>query len=211
MKIKNIFLFLLCSIFLVACNSNVDKTSTSIADAYLELLNSNEKSAHKNFSLIQKALQDIRTESGAKYVYLIMPMENEKASLTGDPKGDFMLTIDGSEEPEDWGIIYHSEVQFTEAWNKTPAAARSAWADGADAHCWSAFAPIYDSNKNVVALLGIDYPATDVISIYPQWNRNDTNWNGYTDKIAEDIPAEIQEKMNQVISLATKYAEELSK
>lgn len=209
MKLKKIALLLICSLLLISCN--LESNEVSVGELYSELLESGEEMNHNNFTKIQQELNEVKTKSGAKYVYLIMPILNDKASTLGDPYGDYMLTIDGSEVAEEWGIIYHNEVQFTDAWLGNPSAARSAWSDGEDAYCWSAFAPIYDSNKNIVALLGIDYPATEAINEYPEWNRDGDNWNGYTDEITEVMPEKVKDAMTTVLALAAEYAEKLSK
>lgn len=211
-------LILLISLFtmiisLSACSSSKkDEASAAVTtwgDAYTTLMESGKESEHESFKQLQKILNDVRTNSGATYSYVIMPISNEKASLDGDAKGDFMLTIDGSEVPEDWGVVYHNEIQFTEAWEGKTSAARSAWDDG-DNQCWSAFSPVYNSKGKIVCLLGIDYPATELITKYPEWNRNSDSWNGYTDEISGEIPQEVQQKIDEVKSIVEKYAKELS-
>lgn len=168
------------------------------------------KKSGTKFGDLQKQVTAILEESKATYVYLVMPIKNVKAAVDGDLTGEFMLTIDGSNPPEDWGMTYHHEVQFSEAWNQQVAAARSAWADGENAWCWSAFAPIINSQGQVVTLLNVDFPATDVITKYPQWSRDDANWNGFTDVINGEIPEEISAKMDEVKAIVEKYAKQLS-
>ncbi len=213
MKSKILLLFLSISLVFImtACDDSDSKSvkNTAWADSYAELISSGKSIDHDNFENLQKKLDSIRKESGATYVYVIMPIKDKEASMKGDPNGDFMLTIDGSEEPEDWGVVYDAEVQFAEAWNGEVSAARSAWSDGDEA-CWSAFAPVYDEDGNVVCLLGIDYPATDVTEKYPEWNRDNAGWNGFTDEITGDIPQEIQEKINTIKTIVEKHAKELS-
>ncbi|MDR1571604.1 MAG: hypothetical protein LBS32_03680 [Clostridiales Family XIII bacterium] len=48
-----------------------------------------------------------------------------------------------------------------------------------DDPCWSAYAPIYDAEGAIVAVLKMVYPA-QVVLAYPEWNRDDRKWNGYT-------------------------------
>lgn len=202
---------------LTACqtlNHNQPKTTTAITQSswakdYLELLNSGQEINHQHYTKLYKTLNDINSKSGATYTYIVMPIKNGKASIQGDPNGDFMLTIDGSDEPEAWTTTYDHETQFTEAWQGQIALARSAWRDDDGSALWSVFAPIYH-NGQVIALLGLDYPADDVISQHPEWNRDDPRWNGFTDTIAGNIPPAIQQKRTALTKLAKQYAKEIN-
>lgn len=111
-----------------------------------------------------KALLDsFRIESGAYYVYCLIDV---------DPNDDyFEITVDGSEEPDDWLAQYEVEGQFLAAMDGTPTPAPSAWDDDVDDPVWSSFAPIHDSEGNVVAILGVDYPAPEILD-FPEWNRD---------------------------------------
>ncbi len=107
-------------------------------------------------------------ECGATYMYALVP----------DSDGNYCITVDGSEDPDSWGTDCGSEVQFKEAYEAgLVASARSGWQDGEDSWCWSVFSPLYNSNGNIVAILGIDYPAP-VLSDYPEWDRDSNSWNG---------------------------------
>lgn len=179
-------------------------TQSDWAKDYVELLNSNQTTNHKNHEKLRQALNDIRINSGATYAYVIAPVDD------ANPHGNFMLTIDGSEEPDDWGTEYKHETQFTESWQGQVALARSAWQDEDGSTLWSAFAPIYH-NGQIVGLLGLDYPADDVISKHPEWNRDDPRWNGFTNSITGKIPPAIQQKRATLTKLAQKYAKELNR
>lgn len=186
------------------------------ADQYVALINSGEARDFADYDDMKAKLDEIREESGATYVYALSPGKDGVPSLDGDTteNGAFLITVDGSDDPDDWAEDYGWEVQFTEAWNGTPAAARSAWDndDAGDNHdiCWSAFAPVYDSEGDVICILGIDYPCADVLKDYPAWNRDADEWNGYEDEIGEEVPADVQAIKDETISLVTKYAEMLS-
>lgn len=121
------------------------------------------------YNELKAVLDGYREECGAYYVY----------ALYGEAPYDeaFNITIDGSPEPDDWFTEYEFEIQFKEAAEGEPAAARSAWDDSEDDLCWSAFAPVHDSEGNVVAILGIDYPAPEILD-FPEWNRDSEEWNG---------------------------------
>ena len=161
-----------------------DLTDAGWGDEYAALIASGEARDYADYDSMKAALDDIRIECGATYVYVMTPGTDGEPDIAGDytSEGCFLITVDGSEDPDDWGVDYGWEIQFTEAWEGAAAAARSAWInDEAGTNhdiCWSAFAPVYDSEGNVVCILGIDYPCADVLNDYPEWNRDMDEWNG---------------------------------
>lgn len=208
---------LMAALSLTACGDNeeaaVDDTQDSTwADRYETLLEAGDARDNADYDSLKAELDDIRAASGATYVYVLTPGTDGTPDINAESgeEGHYLITVDGSEEPDDWAVDYGWEIQFTEAWEGTPAAARSAWNDSDTEQCWSAFAPVYDSNGTVVCILGIDYPCTEVIAEYPEWNRDSDSWNGFEDEIDADIPTEVQEMMDLTIELATKYADQLS-
>ncbi len=222
MKYTQLAVALLAGTVLSACSHLPTKSDSSSvvvrkhahadgtwADNYVNLLQSGKQTSHADFAKLKATLDDIRLQANATYAYIIMPIKDGKADINGDIHGDFMLTIDGSEEPEEWGETYDSEVQFIEAWQGSPSVARSAWDDDG-ATQWSTFAPIYDSQGKVIGLLGLDFPVDDVIATHPEWNRDDKRWNGYTDKITGEIPTAIKEKTSHIKALVAKHAKTLS-
>lgn len=195
-----------------ACGDKQDNTADECwADQYAALIESGEARDYADYEAIKAELDKIREESGANYVYALSPDKDGAPSLDGDTTetGSFLITVDGSEEPDDWAVNYGWEIQFTEAWDGTPAAARSAW-DDEEGQCWSAFAPVYGEDGAVVCILGIDYPCGDVIADFPEWNRDDASWNGFEDEITGDVPEEIQAVIDSTTALADKYAKQLS-
>ena len=120
------------------------------------------------YAALSATLSGYIKECGATYMYALVP----------DSEGSYYITVDGSEDPDTWGTSYGSEVQFKEAYEAgLVASARSGWQDGDGKWCWSVFSPLYNSNGNIIAILGIDYPAP-VLSEYPEWDRDSESWNG---------------------------------
>lgn len=183
------------------------------ADNYVALLASGEARDYAEYDALKAKLDDIRVATGATYVYVLTPAASDGTTPdeTGvaTEEGAFLITVDGSEDPDDWAVDYGWEVQFTEAWEGTPAAARSAWNDSDDLQCWSAFAPVYASSGSVVAILGFDYPCTDVAQAHPEWNRDAAEWNGFEDEITGDVPQDVADMRAFVTELAAKYAKAL--
>jgi len=110
-------------------------------------------------------LDVFREESGAYYIYCLIDQDSAD--------NHFEITVDGSIEPDDWLNAYEVESQFIAALAGTPSAAPSAWNDDDDGlkPVWSAFAPIHNSEGTIVAILGVDYPAPEILG-FPQWNRD---------------------------------------
>ncbi len=120
------------------------------------------------YTALCATLTGYMNECGATYMYALVP----------DSEGNYYITVDGSEGPDAWGTDCGSEVQFKEAYEAgLVASARSGWQDGEGKWCWSVFSPLYNSSGNIVAILGIDYPAP-VLSDYPEWDRDSGSWNG---------------------------------
>lgn len=139
------------------------------ADEYVALLESGQGWDYPGYEDLKATLDQFRIESGAYYVYILTDM---------DPDDDyFEITVDGSEEPDDWMYQYEIEGQFLVAQNGEPCAALSAWDNDVDDPVWSAFAPVHDSEGNVVGILGVDYPAPEILD-FPEWNRDSDEWNG---------------------------------
>ena len=182
------------------------------ADQYAAYLEAADGYDNENYEAMKAELDAIRIASGATYVYTMTPANADGIpAVDGDAtsEGAFLIGIDGSEDPDDYATDYGWEVQFTEAWEGTPAAARSAWNDSDTEQCWSAFAPIYDSEGTVVALLGFDYPCSDVAQANPEWNRDAAEWNGIEDEITVEVPEDVAEVRAFVTDLAAKYAKAL--
>ncbi len=139
------------------------KLDGDFGDKHAALMASGQGQEYKDFAAMKAILDGFRVESKAYYVYCL---------IDGTPNdGHFEITVDGSEEPDDWLNKYETESQFLAAMQGTPTPAPSAWDNGDNDPVWSAFAPIHDSKGNVVAILGIDFPAPEILD-YPQWNRD---------------------------------------
>jgi len=134
-------------------------------DRHAELMASGEGSESPLYQQLKLVLDGFRQESGAYYIYCLIDQ---------DPADDhFEITVDGSVEPDDWLNPYEVESQFLAALAGTPTPAPSAWNDDEAGlkPVWSAFAPIHNSEGKIVAILGVDYPAPQILE-FPQWNRD---------------------------------------
>lgn len=210
--LASLVLFVLGLTTLVACGQKETNQSTSSqtwGETYSQLLTSGQEAAGADFVALQQVLVAQRESLGDVYLYVISPLTDGKASATGDADGDFMLTVDGSDPAEDWGVVYDAEAQFAEGWAGQVSAARSAWEDGDDKR-WSAFAPIYNDQQEVVGLLGLDVLVTDLLNANPEWNRDAEEWNGYTHDLGEELPADLQAKVDDIKATVQEEAKKLN-
>ncbi len=193
---------------LAACGGSSEEpeeeTATAMwTDEYVADLESGEQRDYVNYDAIMQPLRDYQTETKSQYIYCVMPKDPNNLD------GSYILTVDASTEPDDWGTDYGFEIQFKEAAEGEVSAARSAWKDG-DSWCWSTFAPVKDDDGEVVAIIGIDYPAP-LIADYPQWDRdNKAEWNGEKGTWPEDMPEELQTFVDECKDRVAKLAEQLS-
>lgn len=174
-------------------------------DEYAKCVASGEKDGYANYDALMQPMRDFQTAEGAQYIYTVIPAEE------GALDGSYLLAVDASEEPEEWGIDYGFEIQFKEAAEGEVAAARSAWQDNDEgtAWCWSAFAPVKDADGNVVAIVGIDYPA-ELMKDFPEWDRDNDKWNGYEEEWPTDMPEELVTFTDECKDRVAKLAEQLS-
>lgn len=168
-------------------------------DEYKALIESGEERDYVGYDEMSAKMDEIKEDTGATYVYVLSPTDEANKDAAGgeilDPKldgyaeGPFVITVDGA-DPDDWGYAYDFEPQFKDAWEGKVMTAGSAWdnADGAEP-TWSCFAPIKDSKGNIVALLGIDYPA-EVVEDFPEWNRDREEFDK---ELTESFYGEIKE------------------
>ena len=194
---------------MTGCGNDAEATW---ADQYAVYLEDADGYENENYEALKDELDAIRVDIGATYVYVMTPSNGDGIpAVDGDYSADgaFLIGIDGSEDPDDYATDYGWEIQFTEAWEGTPAAARSAWNDSDELQCWSAFAPVYDSTGAVVCLLGFDYPCSDVAQANPEWNRDAAEWNGIEEEITVEVPEDVAAVRAFVTDLAAKYAKAL--
>ena len=136
-------------------------------DKHAQLMSTVEGGGFDNplYDELKSVLDEHRIATGAYYVYAMVP----------NADNDYLITVDGSVEPDDFMANYGWEIQFDEAWAGDIATARSGWDD--DVPCWSCFAPVYNSNNEVVCIVGMDMPC-ELLEDYPEWNRDREEWNG---------------------------------
>lgn len=209
-KLLTIILILAMVFSFAACGGSDDEAAEEPAtalwsDEYVAMMESGEQRDYVNYDSLLQPLKDYQSETGSKYIYCVAPVDPDNLD------GDYELTIDASEVPDDWGTNYGFEIQFKEAAEGEVAAARSAWEDNDEGTewCWSAFAPVKDEDGTVVAIVGIDYPAP-IIADYPEWDRDSDEWNGEEGAWPDDMPKPLQTFVDECKDRVATLAEQLS-
>ena len=123
-------------------------------DQHAAMIASKEGADFAEYENMQAAVNGFLAGSGATYIYTLFP----SGPVDSAP---FIMTVDGSDDPDDYGKENEWEEGFAAAWNGTPTAGDEAWEDeeGGKGLLLSAYAPVHDSKGNVVAILGVDCPA----------------------------------------------------
>lgn len=139
------------------------------ADTHSEMLASGQGKDHDEYDNLRSTLELFRIETGAESIYFM-------TDLNADD-GYFAVTLDGAVKPRTFLDQYEVENEFLMAQSGQPCASLSAWKNQAGAPLWSAYAPVYDSDGEVVGILGLDYPVPQNLD-KPEWNRDAEEWNG---------------------------------
>jgi len=135
-------------------------------DWHAAMIESGKKDAYDDYTNKRAVLNGFVKQSDAKYVYTLYPAGDAESSA-------YYLSTDGSEVLDEYGTQYEWEAEFTTAFKGTPVAASEAWKDDKDGSILiSAYAPVHDTKGNVVAVLGVDYPAPEAAK-YPEFVKAD--------------------------------------
>ena len=130
-------------------------------DQHVALIASKKKGDFADYKSMQTALNGLLAKSGAMYIYVLSP----SGAFDKDP---FFVTVDGSAEPDDYGTEYKWEAGFASAWGGMSNAAEMVSKDDKGKLQLSAYSPIRDTKGEVVAILGLDYPAPEAAN-FPDW------------------------------------------
>ena len=121
-------------------------------DKHAAMIESKKGAEFADYESMRAVLSKLLAGSGAVYMYALYP----SGAVDSAP---FFITVDGSEEPDEYGTANDWETGFAAAWKGVPTAADEAEEDDDAGLLLSAYAPVHDSKGNVVAILGVDYPA----------------------------------------------------
>ena len=128
-------------------------------DLHVALIESEEAEDFEGFEDLQAVLNGFAHASGFDYIYALYPTNPDVPVVA-----PWMLTVDGSFEAGPFGEEYDWEEGFTAAWEGDVAVADYLWITDDGWYALSAYAPVYDSAGEVVAIIGIDYPVPDDVA-----------------------------------------------
>lgn len=126
-----------------------------MGDLHEKIVASGEYDTIEN-EAFREILRTIREINDVTYVYTFI-----KSGTDEEP----VLLISEADYPEEYGTEYDMEPQFLIAFSGVPAAAKHIWTDDGDVYK-SAFAPIYNTAGEVVALLGVDALAHELSYVH---------------------------------------------
>jgi len=142
-----------------------DRLSGEWGDMHALLIESKEGGDFPGFSEMQAVLIELAKESSAARIYTMYPP---------GPKviAPYLITFDGSLSPGVYGTLFEWEPAFTIAWEGETESLDHAWTNARGDIFISAYSPVYDSEGNITAILGVDYPAPEA-ALYPEWIEDD--------------------------------------
>lgn len=136
----------------IAQSAAITIASTINAEELKEIIETNEKTDY--YIEFQKSISDIKARSDLTYLYVIVKnSDNTYKYIFSDVESDFGTTdkIDGYGEESIKAYNYRKDLVSKMYYSK-------GYGDMV-----SAFSPIYDNNGKVVALVGVDIEASEVI------------------------------------------------
>lgn len=98
----------------------------------------------------QKTLAEYVESSGVTYLYTLIQVSDDMTNLIVDATED--------EEADDYGTEYEMDEQMASAFEGKPDFSRELWKDEDYGLQISAFAPLYNSAGEIVAVIGVDAP-----------------------------------------------------
>ncbi len=112
---------------------------------------------HRDSEAYQKlydVLRKVQEINESTYVYTLIKVSDDMTHLIVDAADE--------EDADEFGAEYEMEPQFEKAFAGEPAYAIHTWEDETYGIQKSAFAPIYNSSGEIVAIIGIDHPAPEL-------------------------------------------------
>ena len=144
-----------------AAGSCAEKLNGAWGDQHVALMASEKGKDFADFKSMQTTLNGQLAGSGATYIYVIYP----SGAIEKEP---FFITVDGSAEPDDYGTKLDWEVGFAGGWNGITTAADKVAKDDNGNLLLSVYSPVRDSKGDIVAVLGVDFPAPEAAN-FPEW------------------------------------------
>lgn len=158
-----------------------DSAMTAAKDAALELEGS---FADRIMTGLMPYYQDDAVMTTGEYTSLVSILTQQRDSLGAcrmyvlvpDESGSFRLTADTDSQA--WLTDMGTSSVYDEAYaDGLVAAERSGWKKGSS-YFWTAYAPLYNSEGDIYAILAADVSA-DALADHPEWDRTSDSWNKF--------------------------------
>ncbi|RST77393.1 hypothetical protein D4T97_002595 [Siminovitchia acidinfaciens] len=124
-----------------------------LGDAHEKIVADGHRDSEE-YKEFQEVLKQILDASKATYVYTLIKVDDDMTNLIAEAADE--------EDADPFGNEYEMEPQFETAFAGEPDHAVHTWDDEDYGTQKSAFAPIYNSKQEIVAILGIDYPIEEL-------------------------------------------------
>ena len=137
-------------------------------DQLIKLAASDEETAY--YKDMKKILSDIKTATGVKYLYAVVPMPEEKQvrylveGQTPDDNPDDIYTFNTIVEYTDFFSTQEEGDAFVEAFNNGEYFDNGMYVDPTFGHLMTMFVPVLDSSGKTAVMIGVDLSADDVVN-----------------------------------------------
>jgi hypothetical protein len=133
----------------------------AFGDWHMEMMDSDLQRKYLGYDEKLSMLRGFQEKIGAYYVYTFYTKDKNDLEYT--------IAMDASDKPDAFGAPYPTEPCFVSAWEGQPSATALGWNIKQNDPVWSTYAPIRNSQGEVVAILGVDKPQP-ILKKYPEFN-----------------------------------------
>ncbi len=168
---------------LLVSNEAARLSGSAFVTGVLDTVRSGSGVSFKEYPNLKATLDQLALNYSAYQLYVLTDLDDD---LTA-----FEVTVASNTYGQPPVCLYaehhRAEYALNSAWSGTAAADlfartwKGAASDGSDILTWTAYAPLYDADGTVAAILAFEYPKTELLAGFPEWNRMDSAWNGVTE------------------------------
>ncbi len=168
------------------CSNEASRLSgTAFVTAVLDTIRSGSGDSYKEYPNLKATLDQLALNYGAYQTYVLTDLDDDitsyEVTVASNTNGGAPVCV--------YAEHHKAEYALNRAMNGTAAADmfartwKGAAADGSDILTWTAYAPLFDADGTVQAILAFEYPKTDLLADFPEWNRMNAAWNGVVEPI----------------------------
>ena len=174
---------------LLATNEAAKLSANDFSASFLDMIRSGSGPSYKEYEMLRATLNQLALTYSAYQVYLLTDLDDDLTSL----EVAVASNANGGAPICTWEEHHKAEYALIQAYNGSAAADMFARTWNADSETpiltWTAYAPVLDANGSVACILAFEYPLTQLLTAYPEWNRMNDAWNGVIDPPEENESA----------------------